>query len=225
MRRTRRSAYGAGVTDDDRAVLDTMSQHAGLTYLIGMVARADVWLESQLRLLWGGLVGIHSPARAIVPRGIEQLIEQCKVMVREWHYPSRVHAGGLAALTEARAAHDDRNRVVHDMWLPALSDGELVPDAFFAQQFRRHEPFPKGEQRTLIDVEAVYDRLRAAALRISGLTFVLTIPFGDAHMSEVEHRVMEGRFTLMPDGGAQVDQAGLPPRAMPDVPDDGASKS
>lgn len=205
------------MTDDDQAVIEGLSDHAALTYLIGIVARADVWLESQLRFLWGAIVGIHSPARAVVPNGIVNLAEQCDVMIREWGYADRVREGGRAALREAREAHTQRNWVVHEMWLPAFEEGEPMQGTFQAHALRKHEQFPRGRERTLDEVAAVHDRLRGATLRISGLAFALTMPLGDAHMNEVQLRAMEGRFTLLGDGGAQIEQEGLPERSLPEI--------
>jgi hypothetical protein len=213
------------VTDEDQAVIDGLSDHAALTFLIGLVARADVWLEAQLRVLWGSIVGIHSPARAVVPHGIVNLSEQCDVMIREWGYVQRVQEGARAALREAREAHTQRNWVVHEMWLPALDEGEIVQGTFHAQPLRKHEQFPRGRQRTLDEVTAVHDRLRAATARISGLTFALTTPFGDAHMNEIELRMMEGRFTLQADGGLQIEREGLPERPIPEIVEDEESST
>ncbi len=182
-----------------------------LTFLIGSVSRADVWLEFQLRQLWMSRVGA-SYAIYLVPNTFELLVQQCVVLFKEnTDCDERVRRAADDALQAARAAHVERNRVIHDMWLPNIEQGQVSdPETFVRQQALKHQPSGKAVLKTLQDVEDTLVALQRAGHRISCLIF-LNGMFSDGGIDAPERdesmlRIAEDRFDLFPDGGARPHQ-------------------
>ena len=97
-----------------------------LSLSIGRVCREDVFLEQSCRQLFLALVGAGL-GLYLRPASIEQLIDGCRLMLSNSGVSDRWQTAGDDALIAAKAAHKERNRVVHDMWLPAeQGDDDLV---------------------------------------------------------------------------------------------------
>jgi hypothetical protein len=74
---------------------------------IGQVARAHVDLDIALYLA-GGITSTN------------RLVADCRIMVSKTSIKSDLLNAGLGALSAAKVVNEERNRVVHDMWLPEI---------------------------------------------------------------------------------------------------------
>ena len=73
--------------------------------------------------------------------GLDPLVDQCVVMLRVAPIPERLKDAGIDALHASKAAHGERNRVVHDIWLPSrIEDGAIDPESFTRHQLRAYRP-------------------------------------------------------------------------------------
>ena len=127
-------------------------------------------------------------------------------MFKAHPFEGRYRSAGLGALVAAKAVHQERNRVVHDMWIPSIGPDRTVvdPETFARQRLRRKDDFGKVEMKTLDDVAEVVEQLERAQFRISSLVFSppLFPAGGRGEPTEEDLRMIEGRFDLE-DGGAR----------------------
>jgi hypothetical protein len=143
-----------------------------LALRIGQAARAHVDLDIALRSLFRTLV-LPSPA-VYLADGItstNRLVADCRTLLSKTSIRSDLMNAGLGALSAAKVVNEERNRVVHDMWLPEIrlnSDAAPRWEVLQPQKFHSDsssEPVSRG----LDSVESVLTALKRVALRISGL--------------------------------------------------------
>lgn len=149
-----------------------------LALLIGRVARAHVSLDIALRGLFRTLV---VPSVAIyLADGItstSRLVADCRILLSKTTAGSDVLSVGFGALSAAKVVNEERNRVVHDMWLPELrmnSDEAPRWEVLRAQTFHS-DAWSEPVSRDLGSVESVLSGLERAALRIAGVDQALWI--------------------------------------------------
>lgn len=121
--------------------------------LMSMVGRACVYgnvLEHSLGMLFIDLLGRNARATPIVPPSVHGLIEACKGIVEHGSWPVPVRSRVLADLARARAANEERNRIVHGWWMPDSGDS-LSSVAMKRSNPHRHE---------FTDRDALNQRLR-----------------------------------------------------------------
>lgn len=193
---------------DAELAVSSLSPFDRLSLLIGRVAQADVRLEFTLQGLWTSLAGFGY-ATFLVPADLTQLVEQSTIMFKARAFDGRYQAAGLAALQSATAAHRERNRVIHDMWIPSIDPSNEVADreAFVRQRLRRRDSFGIAERKTLDEVQHVVSQLVRSNFQVSALLFSPPLfSQGSATTTPSEHdlRMIEGRFDVGRDGGARV---------------------
>ena len=96
-----------------------LSEDDSLSLWVGRVARAHAHLEygvDNVHRFLSRQVGSVSDSNAV--KGVDQLVGECRRLLRESGAEWEVLTSGDAALLAARAATGMRNRVLHDMWLP-----------------------------------------------------------------------------------------------------------
>ena len=146
--------------------------------LIGQVAEADLRTERALRHVWLELVG-DGPGRNVVPTGVPRLIEQCKAMLPERGIGTRAEAGALLVLGDAKTAHEQRNRIAHDAWLPRVVDGVLDEATLSAARFKPHQIDPDVSVRTVADAQVVLRTFARVIYRLIALHLLLIRDYGD----------------------------------------------
>lgn len=152
-----------------------------LTLRIGRIARAHVDLDIALRSLFRTLV-FPSPA-VYLADGItstNRLVADCRTMLSKTSISSDLLKAGLGALSAAKVANEERNRVVHDMWLPEIRmNADAAPRWEVLQPQKFHQDSPSAPvSRNLDSVESVFTTLKRVTLRLSGLDQALwmTVP-------------------------------------------------
>ncbi len=128
-----------------------------LSLLIGRVCQADAELERAVRIK---AIVLHvdevlAGSRPL-KRDLNQLVQMCRDALDTTELPID-HDVVRAALDEAVAAHEERNRVVHDQWL-IVESGKLAR----VQTLPPYTLHFDASQQTLAEVEAVQRRLNAA---------------------------------------------------------------
>lgn len=94
-------------------------------HLMSLVGRACVYgnaLEYSLGMLFIDLLGRNARASAIVPHSVHGIVEACKGIIEHESWPAPVRSRVLVELGRARAANEDRNRIVHGWWMPDTDD-------------------------------------------------------------------------------------------------------
>lgn len=143
-----------------------------LALQIGRVARAHVVLDNALRSLFRTLA-LPSPAMYLAD-GIpstNRLVADCRTMLSKTSIDGHLLHAGLAALSAAKVVNEERNRVVHDMWLPELRlDSDAAPRWEVLRLQKLHsESALDPVSRDLDSVKSVLTALKRVALRIFGL--------------------------------------------------------
>lgn len=110
------------MTNDHASNLDPEN---ALCLEIGRVARVHVQVDNHPRrvhqtLMTPGL-GVYLTNNITSTDG---LVKDCKLMLGKADVPGEVHDARQATLSDTKTANEERNRVVHDMWLRMLIEGE-----------------------------------------------------------------------------------------------------
>lgn len=109
----------------------------------------------------------------------------------------------MAALNEARSAHEERNRVVHDRWIPETVDGVIVTDTFSTQRFDKNRALPVSvTTRTIEGVFAVEVALRHIAVRLDHLAYAITL--SDTRSEDWMQRMIAGEFDDPSNSGTRI---------------------
>ena len=177
-----------------------------LSLSIGRVCREDVILEQSCKQVFLALVGAGL-GLYLRPESIEQLIDGCRLMLSNSGVPDRWQTAGDDALIAAKAAHKDRNRVVHDMWIPAgQGDDDLA--SWNLHQAQEKTPSFKATPESLTDAARTLNRLSRANQRVSNLGFgmasLVQLPGGGPELADdATLSIVEDKFELIANGGAR----------------------
>lgn len=188
---------------------DTLDPNDRLSLQIGRVARAHVTLDLALRSVHRTLA---TPGLAMYLTGgvtsTARLVADCREMLKKAAIDEVVIGAADNALRAAIIANDDRNRVVHDMW---LFDSDLESTTRRLQSFQAKKGILGWEasERELTFVEDALTGLRRAYIRVLALEWALwsTLPFFSGSPNDERDRlpewiaVMNDSFDLYPDGG------------------------
>lgn len=166
--------YGLGVDAQDRPVL---SDNDALSLWVGRVARAHAHLEY-------GVANVHqflSRHAGSVPnhkavKGFDQLVVECRRLLRRSGADRDVLTWGDVALLAAREATGMRNRVVHDMWLPHPLRDDWEPPPRWNTFRRTGDPQMSYNAASVHDLAMVVDTHTLVArtrVRTSGLFMAL----------------------------------------------------
>lgn len=191
-----------------------------ITYVIGMTAQRDVVLEmsvggfmDELSKWWRGTADKFSQRRDLMP-----MLDWCQPIIRRSGQRVALRRLLYTVIEDARAAHRDRSRMVHDRW--STIDGIA---GVFAPGVRDWRSIDEWEQarnpanrRSIDDFLAIDIRLRKAVLRVhaaSGLVTDTALPPGHrGFMVVMNTEIAKGNFDLN-DAGELI---GLPAEALLD---------
>jgi hypothetical protein len=178
---------------------------------IGRVAQLHVRLDLTLRRVF---VMLAAPGAAMYlvndSTSTNAVANACGTMLKHADIPEGVRDAGLKALAAAKSAGNDRNRVVHDMWLPDF-EGDLSKPNRWSVTDPAKSGMGKGAEsvRDLSSVHSARERIFRAVVRAETLSWALwdALPFYrdsgmPASMSmEEQIAIMEDRFDLTANGG------------------------
>jgi hypothetical protein len=177
-----------------------------LSLSIGRVCREDVSLEQSCKRVFLALVGAGL-GLYLRPASIEQLIDGCRLMLSNSGVSDRWQTAGDDALVAAKAAHKERNRVVHDMWFPAEpGDDDLA--SWDEHQAQKKTLSFRATPKSLTDVARTLNRLSRANQRVSNLGFgmvsLVLLPGGGRELADdATLSIVEDKFDLIENGGAR----------------------
>lgn len=216
-RRLRPQTDGYGLRVDVQDHHPALSDDDALSLWVGRVARAHAHLEygvANVHQFLSRQVGSVSDHKAV--KGFDQLVGECRRLLRISGADREVVISGDVALLAAREATGMRNRVVHDMWLPDPLRDDWEPPRW--NTFRRMgDPQLSYNSASVhglamaIDTHTLVARTR---VRVSGLFMALhaTWPTGGAGAKEVSPgdsmpryvALMADRFTLESNGDFEI---------------------
>ena len=149
-------------------------------------------------------------------KGFDQLAKECSELLRESDADRKIVAAGHSALLAARQATGERNRVVHDMWLPTAPLEDSGPPRW--NTFRRSsdvgQSYNAASSHDLTTIVDTHTLLVRTQLRVSGLFMALYATWpaetsrmegsaGDAAMTRYIG-LMTDRFTLHVNGDLDI---------------------
>lgn len=197
-----------------------LSDDDQLSLWVGRVARIHALLEYNLSNVHGALRPPEtSGVRNAAPPSVDQLIADCRRLLKTSQLSGEVIVSGTQALSAAKVANALRNRMVHDIWLPgSQSEHEQAPswDSFQRMQGQL-QPYALSTPRDLGTVISAHTTLVRSRLRVSALFMALhqllpwlshgrpLHPPGPALTTYVA--LMRDRFTLEPNGDFKILEA------------------
>ena len=143
----------------------------------------------------------------------DRLVDDCRVMISKTAASPELLAAAQAALQAAKDANKARNRVVHDMWLPAFApDGtDMIGHWSLMQLDKRGLGYmDPGTPKDISFAESVNAELGRAGIRVFALLWALqnVLPFyqGGLQAEPVADwvAIMNDRFVTNPDGSFSV---------------------
>lgn len=169
---------------------------------------ADVQLELQLAQMWKNLVGVGSLATQVAPTSFAALKRDVLTMLSHAEregVPSDHVVWARGAVVAANAAHDQRNRMAHDMFLPHV-DADGVSDPLTLRRVKIHAS-SEGVPVSEADLLAVVTQITRAHLRLWAINWEAmnwTGPFKYAQRMQPPFdvwAVARDEFVLNADGG------------------------
>lgn len=192
-----------------------MNDDDTLSLWVGRVARTHALLEYDVDNVHRFLArrAGHGPGSTSA-KGFDQLVSECRRLLRGSDADQEVATSGDAALLAAKKATGFRNRVVHDMWLldPLREDWEPPRWNTFHRLSDVQESYNSPDSRDLTMVVDTHNLLMRTRMRVSGLFMALhdTWPAGHSRAetgAETMARyvaLMTDRFILHPNGDFDV---------------------
>jgi hypothetical protein len=194
------------LTDDD-----------ALSLWVGRVARAHAYLEygvDNVHRFLSRQVGSVPDSKAV--KGFDQLVGECRRLLRRSGADHDVLTAGDKALVAAKEATGMRNRVLHDMWLPDALRDDWEPPRW--NTFRRtgdlQLSYNSASTQDLAMVVDTHTLLARTRVRVSGLFMALhaTWPTPGARAKEPPPgesmpryiALMTDRFTLEANGDFEI---------------------
>lgn len=187
-----------------------------LSLWVGRVARVHALLEYNLSNVHAALRPPDADVHSSAPLGVDSLITSCRSRLTEAKLGDEIATAGYEALSAAKEANAQRNRIVHDIWL-LDSQAEVRPLSTwttFGRSSRERSPYDLPAPRTLESVCDAHTMLVRSRVRTSGLFMALheVLPWLSAARrlpsakSELPRYIamMEGRFTLEPNGDVEI---------------------
>lgn len=137
-----------------------------MTYWIGAAAQHDVELEHELAGINARLSGqTRAPART----SVDSLSKALRRTVNSDRFDNDpLRAPVLTLLDEIDREHNERNRLVHDLWASDLD----APEAF-ERLLLRGQPEKGPGRRQLDDFKRCAEALRLLGFRVTALAFIL----------------------------------------------------
>lgn len=107
-----------------------------LALMIGRIQIAHAAVEDDLRILWMQLEAL-TDLTGDYPGHLTRLVEQCDAAMKNVVCAPEVAQASAEILSAVRVAHDERNRLVHDVWLPDRGTGEYRSGKSIRRQSHR----------------------------------------------------------------------------------------
>lgn len=154
-------------------VVRTLTDDDQLSLWVGRVARAHASLEYSLTNVHEALS--HGSEAPSAPHGVGQLITECRSLLRQASLSPDLVRAGVETLKAAKGASDERNRVMHDLWLDsALPSGpQDVKWAVFRREQKQPPAYGDGSPGRLSIVIHTHEHVVGARHRVSGLFMAL----------------------------------------------------
>lgn len=195
----------------------SLNSDDALSLWVGRVARTHALLEYNLDNVYrflGRQAGRATGSTSVT--GFDQLVTECRKLLRKSHASQEVVTSGEIALLAAREATSLRNRVVHDMWLPDPLGEGIEPPRWntFQRLSDMAESYSSAASRDLTMVVDTHALLVRTRLRVSGLFMALHATWptelsgvdaasADGNMATYV-ALMTDRFVLHPNGDFDV---------------------
>jgi hypothetical protein len=181
----------------------TLNDDDTLSLWVGRVARTHALLEydvDNVHRFLARRAGHASGSKSA--KGFDQLVGECRKLLRRSDADQEVVTSGDAALLAAKEATGLRNRVVHDMWLldPLREDWEPPRWNTFQRLSDVQESYSSPDLQDLTTVVDTHNLLMRTRMRVSGLFMALheTWPAGHAG-AETSTETMARNVALMTD--------------------------
>lgn len=189
--------------------LPTLNEDDALSLWVGRVARTHAGLEYNVNSVHRLLLqhaGLAADRKSV--KGFDQLVRECRELLQRSDVGDEILTSGDTALLAAKRVTSNRNRVVHDMWLPDPQREVWETPRWIA--FRRlGDPVESYASASSYDLAVIVETqtlLARTRLRVSGLFMALHatwLPDRDRDGLENLARyiaLMMDRFTLHPNG-------------------------
>lgn len=188
-----------------------LSEDDTLSLWVGRVARTHALLEYNVSSVHHFLLRrAGQEVDGTSMKGFDQTVTEAIGLLRRSDLGEDIVASGVVALRSARQATSRRNRVVHDMWLPAPSEDGSAPPRFstFRRQGSSSEHYTFVGPEDLSTIVGAHALLVRARMRVSGLFMALHSRWpdpddrGSVRDDNVERYIalMNDRFVLHPNG-------------------------
>lgn len=154
----------------------SLSDDDTLSLWVGRVARAHALLEYDVDNVHGFLARRVGPVpRGTSMKGFDQLVVECRRLLKTSSAESEIQSAGDEALLAARRATASRNRVVHDMWLrdPLQAHSEPPRWNTFQRFGDEQATYQSADLRDLTTVVDAHTLLMRTRMRVSGLYMAL----------------------------------------------------
>lgn len=154
----------------------TLSDDDELSLWVGRVARVHALLEYNLSNVRGALRSPETPTvGGALPASVDRLVDECRKLLNTTGLNAEISTAGTQALAAAKTANAARNRIVHDMWLPASSsESGQLPTWHAFRRFRGSlKPYTSSTLNDLEVVKSAHTALLRARVRVSGLFMAL----------------------------------------------------
>ena len=157
-----------------------------LSLWVGRVARTHALLEYNVDNVHRFLTRQVGVPGSKSVKGFDQLVSECRKLLRQSDAGREILTSGDSALLAAREATGFRNRVVHDMWLldPLLEDWEPPRWNTFHRLSDLQGSYNSANSQDLTMVVDTHTLLMRTRMRVSGLFMALhaTEPAGRARV-------------------------------------------
>jgi hypothetical protein len=200
-------------TNDGGSSIGDLALHDQLLHGIGRVAQAQVQVELVLRQLYTELALPSAAAHLAATRNsIDQLAQDCRVMLVNSGLADDIKRAGDDALRAGIEADKLRHKVVHEWWVQTMDAGDPNAAPFQRMRAARKAIGYSSEPGDMGFVNDAEEALRRAYIRIDALAYaVRNLLFDGAQLPGSPYDAellpsIRGEFTLLPDGGWQVDR-------------------
>jgi len=166
----------------------------------GRILRKEAQIESMLRMIHYELSG-GGLSHVVVPPLFGRLLDDVVKMLKAAQIDDATYVSdSLAALRRLRAAHQQRNRVVHDQWV----ERQIAPGQFVMVNAPKGVSAPGTEAEVewgVSEFRRCYEELRFCAVMVSGLFWSIGTFVGERRdiwrgMLPQNRETIAGRFTL-----------------------------
>lgn len=179
---------------------DTLPIRDQVALWAGRILRKEAQIESMLQMIHHELSG-GGLSYAVVPSLFGRLLDDVIKMLKAAQIDDGTYVPDvLAALVRLKAAHERRNRVVHDQWI----ERQVAPGEFMMVNTPKGLSAPRKQPEAQWEVgefQQSYEELRFCAVMVSGIYWSIRSFIGEhpdiwRDMLPSNREAIGGRFTL-----------------------------